>query len=407
MLECPCCAWPEVGFPERDDTYCNYESGRADQCAAVVWTAILASAPNHQGILDVSIGQALPVGYSHRREVSEMDSIRWAVLGAGRFGSIHARALQNMTGVELVALCTRNTQHRQQVTHGFPGVEVMSDASQLLARQDVDTVTIATHWQDHRDLTLQAFAAGKNVLLEKPLAPSRNECLEVLAAARNAEGIFMVGHVCRFDPRISLAQQAILAGRIGKVVSMSAKRNLPVNAPLRLDKISPLMGDGVHDADLMMWFTRSVPSRVYGRQLHFGKTRFPEAGWAVLEFGDQAVGVIETHWGLPANVSTLIDARMEIVGTEGKLEIDCSHTGLELVDAEGTKRQDTSYWPLQHGQVGGALRSELEYFAECVRKQQAPEVVTPIEAARAVIVMEAAEASAAQGQPVELAWPVS
>ena len=98
---------------------------------------------------------------------------------------------------------------------------------------------------------------------------------------------------------------------------------------------------------------------------------------------------------------------MEIVGTEGKLEIDCSHTGLELLDADGARMQDTSYWPVQHGQVGGALRSELDYFAECVRRQHAPEVVTPIEAARAVIVMEAAEASAAQGQPVELTWPLS
>ncbi|MBB73780.1 MAG: hypothetical protein CMJ75_04620 [Planctomycetaceae bacterium] len=349
----------------------------------------------------------MPLGYTHRREAGKMDSIRWAVLGAGRFGSIHARAMQNMPGVELVALCTRNPRHQEQATRDFPGVEVMSEADQLLARDDVDTVTIATHWQDHHELTLQAFAADKNVLLEKPLAPSRNACLEVLAAARNAKGIFMVGHICRFDPRVSLAQQAILSGRIGKVVSMSAKRNLPVNAPLRLDKISPLMGDGVHDADLMMWFTGTLPSRVYGRQLHSRKTRFPEAGWAILEFGDHAVGVIETHWGLPANVATLIDARMEIVGTQGKLEIDCSHTGLELLDADGTKMQDTSYWPVQHGQIGGALRTELDYFAECVRRQQAPAVVTPIEAARAVIVMEAAEASAARGQPVELTWPVA
>ena len=314
-----------------------------------------------------------------------MDSIRWAVLGAGRFGSIHARAMQDMPGVELVALCTRNPQHQQQAARDFPGVEVMAHADQLLTRDDVDTVTIATHWQDHRDLALQALAAGKNVLLEKPLAPSKSECLEVLAAASSAEGVFMVGHVCRFDPRVSLAQQAILSGRIGKVLSMSAKRNLPINAPLRLDKISPLLGDGVHDADLMMWFTGYAPTRVYGRQLHSRKTR----------------------WGLPANVSTLIDARMEVVGTEGKLEINCSQTGLELLDADGARMQDTSYWPVQHGQVGGALRSELDYFAECVRRQHAPEVVTPVEAARAVIVMEAAEASAAQGQPVELNWPLS
>ena len=332
-----------------------------------------------------------------------MDSIRWAILGAGRFGTIHARALQGMVGVELVALCTRNPRQLDRVAHDFPGVETEIDAAALLAREEIDAVTIATHWQDHHELALRALDAGKHVLLEKPMAPSGDQCREILAAAERAHGIFMVGHICRFDPRVSLAQQAIAAGRIGRVVSMYAKRNLPLNTHLRLDKISPLMGDGVHDADLMMWFTGRAPSRVYGRQLRFGSARFPEVGWAILEFGDDALGVIETHWGLPVNVPTLIDAKIEIVGTDGKLDIDCSQTGLVVLDAEGAKMQDTSFWPVQHGQVAGALRHELEYFADCVRRRRAPAVVTPLDAAYAVMVMEAAETSAADGQPVDLA----
>ena len=76
-----------------------------------------------------------------------MDSIRWAILGAGRFGTIHARALQGMVGVELVALCTRNPRQLERVTHDFPGVETEIDAAALLAREEIDAVTIATHWK--------------------------------------------------------------------------------------------------------------------------------------------------------------------------------------------------------------------------------------------------------------------
>ena len=68
VLECPCSAWPEVGFPQCDDTYCSYESGRADQCADAAWAAILVPAPNRPGVVDSPRGQAIPVGYSNRRE---------------------------------------------------------------------------------------------------------------------------------------------------------------------------------------------------------------------------------------------------------------------------------------------------------------------------------------------------
>ena len=83
------------------------------------------------------------------------------------------------------------------------------------------------------------------------------------------------------------------------------------------------------------------------------------------------------------------------------ITVDCSQTGLTLLDANGSKMQDTVYWPRQHGERTGALRDELGYFAECIRQNQPPNVITAEEAVRAVIVMEAAERSAETGSPVE------
>ena len=201
-----------------------------------------------------------------------------------------------------------------------------------------------------------------------------------------------------------LAKQAIDDGRIGRIVSLHAKRNLP-QAPgsLRLDKTSPLMGDGIHDADLMMWFLGRAPTRVYGRYVRFNEFRYPDVGWAMLEFDDEAIGVVETNWGLPVNTPTVIDATLQVIGTDGMLTIDCSHTGLTILDATGLKMQDTDYWPEQHGSLVGVLQNEIAYFAECIRNNREPDVITPEEAARAVSVMEASERSAAGTQPVD--WP--
>ena len=336
-----------------------------------------------------------------------MNSVRWGVIGVGRFGMIHARVLSTLPGSELVALCTRNEQRLHEAANEFNVSRTFADYNQLLADPDIDAVSVTTHWQEHFEIALAALDSGRHVLLEKPMAAGVEQCRQLRDRSETASGYFMVAHICRFDPRYTLAKQAIDAGRIGRIVSMHARRNLP-KAPgrLRLDKISPLMGDGVHDADLMMWFLRQAPTSVYGRNLRVGDFQFPDLGWAMLHFGDdredeKAIGVVETIWCLPENTPTVIDAKMEVIGTEGKLTIDCSNTGLTILDSNGPKMSDTVYWPLQHDRQVGTLALEVDYFAECIRGRTPPSVVTATEAAQAVAVMEAAERSSELREPVE------
>jgi predicted dehydrogenase len=258
-------------------------------------------------------------------------------------------------------------------------------------------------WDQHKDPSLAALAAGKHVFLEKPMASTVEDCDAIVAAANASDAMFMVGHICRFDPRVTLAKAAIDEGRIGRIISMHAKRNLPT-APgsLRLDKTSPLMGDGVHDTDILMWFLGRAPSRVYARYVRVNQFTYPDIGWAMLEFEDEAIGVVETNWCLPANTPTVIDAKIDVVGTEGALTIDCSQTGLTVLDGNGLKMQDTDYWPEQHGTMVGILRDEINYFATCIRENRTPDVITPEEAARVVAVLEMAEQSAKIGQPLRV-----
>ncbi|MBC8350726.1 MAG: Gfo/Idh/MocA family oxidoreductase [Planctomycetes bacterium] len=330
------------------------------------------------------------------------EPIRWGIIGIGRFGKLHARAVQSIYGLELAGICNRNRERLTEAQAEFDCSVATEAYQKLLDDSSIDAVSITTHWEDHFEVARAALAIGKHVLLEKPMAATSEQCNELAELARSARGKFMVGHICRFDPRVTLAKQAIDEGRIGRIVSMHAKRNLP-QAPgsLRLDKTSPLMGDGIHDADLMMWFLGQSPTRVYGRYVRFNEFRHPDVGWAMLEFGDEAIGVVETNWGLPTNTPTVIDATLQVVGTDGMLTIDCSNTGLSIVDPTGLKMQDTDYWPQQHGSLVGVLQNELAYFGECIRNDRAIEVITPEEAATAVRIMEAAEISASNGTPVE------
>jgi UDP-N-acetylglucosamine 3-dehydrogenase len=332
---------------------------------------------------------------------TQTKNVRWGLIGLGWFGEIHAEALATMPGIELAALCTRRPQRLAEVADRFQVAKRYTDYRDLLADPDIDVVGVITHINDHRDIAIDALRSGKHVFLEKPMAPTAADCDQILAAAEQAAGSFMVGHICRFDPRVALAKQAIDEGRIGKIVSMHARRNLSVNiGRMVLDAISALMGDGIHDGDLMLWFSGASPVSVYAQEIHPGRNKYPDGGWAMARLDNGAIAVIESIWHLPQSTPYQIDARMEIIGTEGALYINCGEAGLEIHDHAGNHLPDTLYWPNVFGRRFGILRAELRYFADCIAAGRRPERITPAESRAAVALLAAAVESSQTGQVV-------
>ncbi|HIQ20339.1 MAG TPA: Gfo/Idh/MocA family oxidoreductase [Planctomycetes bacterium] len=330
-------------------------------------------------------------------------AVRWGVIGLGFFGEVHAETLARMPGIELAALCTRRPDRLAEVADRFGVSRRYTDYRQLLDDPGVHVVSVTTHVDDHCPIAVDALASGKHVLLEKPMAATLADCDRILEAAAGAQGMFMVGHICRFDPRVVLAKQAIQRGQIGRIVSMHARRNLSKTiGRMVLDKISALLGDGIHDADLMLWFTGAKPVHVYAQEVHPGSCRYPDAGWAMFRLDNDAVGVVESVWHLPETTPYQIDARMEVIGTEGALYINCGQAGLEIHGADGARLPDTLYWPKMFGGRFGVLQQELRYFADCVASGRRPDWVTPQESRDAVALIAAAVESAQSGQVVRL-----
>ena len=107
---------------------------------------------------------------------------------------------------------------------------------------------------------------------------------------------------------------------------MHARRNLAKwITPSHLKKISALFGDGVHDLDLMLWYSGAKPKSVYAQSLNT-RPELPndDLGWAMFRLDSGAIAVIENVWCLPENAPFAIDARMEIIGTKGAIYIDNS-----------------------------------------------------------------------------------
>jgi UDP-N-acetylglucosamine 3-dehydrogenase len=331
-------------------------------------------------------------------------SVKYGVIGLGWFGEKHCEALAAIPGVELHALCTRTPSRLAEVAHRFQVPHTFTDYREMLADPQLQAVSVVTMWDQHTEPTLAALAAGKHVFLEKPMASTVEDCERIVEAADAADGYLMVGHICRFNPRYAAARAEIQAGRIGRILSMYARRNIPALVTDQiLNKIGPIIGDGVHDTDLMLWFSGDRIVSAYAQTARMRDRKHPDLGWTMYRFASGAVGVLEDVWCLPDKTAFQIDERMEIIGTEGSIHIHETHPNFSICDADGWHCPDTTYWPLLHGKRSGALREELAYFVGCVRDQTPPDLIPPRESLEAVRACLAAEQSAASGQIVNLA----
>lgn len=332
-----------------------------------------------------------------------MKKIKYGVIGLGWFGEKHLEALAAIPNVEIHSVCTRNNTRLAEVAGKFGAAKTFTDYHAMLADPELEAVSVVTMWDQHAAPTLAALAAGKHVFLEKPMASTLADCDAIVAAANAAKGYFMVGHICRFNPRYAAAKEAIAAGKIGKIISMYARRNLPawVGASV-LDKIGPIIGDGVHDTDLMFWFSGSRAVSAYAQTVKVRDHANPDLGQVMYRLESGASCILESVWCLPNTTPFQIDERLEVVGTEGSISIHDTHPNLMIVDKDGSRCPDTTYWPTLHGQLRGALRDELAYFVHSVATGTKPAVITPEESREAVRACLAAEQSAATGKVVAI-----
>jgi UDP-N-acetylglucosamine 3-dehydrogenase len=332
-----------------------------------------------------------------------MDKLRIGVIGLGWFGEIHCETIAGIPNLELAALCTRRPERLAEQAKKFGVKKTYTDYRDMLADKDIDAVSIVTMWDQHTDPTTDALAAGKHVFLEKPMASTVADCKKIIAASKKAKGILQIGHICRFNPRYRMAKQAIDEGRIGKIVALSSRRNIPAAwTPTILEKIGPIVGDAIHDTDIMLWFTGDTVASAYAQTVSVRNLKYPDIGQTMYRFKGGATATLETVWCMPEKTPFDIDERMSIIGTEGIIHVQDTFPNLGIVDKTRLHSPDTTYWPMFDGVRGGALRAEFEYFANCALKGITPAIGRPEDAAAALEATLAAEESARTGNVIHI-----
>ncbi len=339
------------------------------------------------------------------------DRLRVGLAGLGRFGKLHASVLGSLPGVELAAVCDPRPDEVAAAAAAY-GSSGFSDFEAMLDEAPLDAVFIVTPEPLHAEQALAALHRDIGVFVEKPLAMTSAEAERVATAAEAARLPLQVGFVLRFDVQHRLLQSEIAGGALGEVVSIRTKRNVSKAwFPDFGDRAHPIQETAVHDVDLLLWYAASPVVRVQAVERNLSGMRYPDVCWALLEFANGAVGILETSWfvpvGAPANVVTpawrgTIDAEIEVIGTEGSSRIRLLDGPLSFWSADYTAMPETGMWPAIGGTVAGALREEDAHFIARVRGAEPESVTSVADAIAGLRVGEAIVASGTSGTAVAL-----
>ena len=140
--------------------------------------------------------------------------MRIALAGAGAFGIKHLDGLRNIDGVSITSIVSRSLDEAQQVAETYGAVHATTDLDEVLARDDVDAVILATPTQLHATQSIAVMRAGKHVQVEIPLADSWVDAQRVAEVQRETGLVAMVGHTRRFNPSHQWVHHQIVAGDI-------------------------------------------------------------------------------------------------------------------------------------------------------------------------------------------------
>ncbi|MFD0592557.1 Gfo/Idh/MocA family protein [Catellatospora coxensis] len=223
-----------------------------------------------------------------------MNPVRLALIGAGDRGNAYARwALAHPDRARFVAVAEPDPDRRARfaAAHGLDPAALHDDWRQLLADGDLaaDAVVIATQDAGHADPAVAAAARGLHIMLEKPLAPTPQECVRIVDAVREAGVLLAVCHVLRYAPYTRLVKHLIDAGAIGDVVSVQHHEPVGfwhqahsfVRGNWRREDLSSfmLLAKSCHDIDWLQHIVGRDIARVssFGGLRHFRPENRPAA----------------------------------------------------------------------------------------------------------------------------------
>jgi predicted dehydrogenase len=344
-----------------------------------------------------------------------MSAVKVGLIGTGFVADIHAAAARLVPEVEAVAVASPTPGKARHFAEerGIPNA--FEDYRDLLRIKEVELVTLALPNHLHARACLDAAAAGKHVVCEKPLCRTLEEADRMIDACRKAGVLLLYAEELCFAPKYVRAKRLAEEGALGRVflVKQSEEHDGP-HMPWFWDVEKSgggvLLDMGCHSIEFARWvFGKPKVKSVWAgmsTHVHADKTKGEDHSLCVVEYEGGQVGLAENSWAKRGGV----DDRCEIYGSAGFTRADLlrgsalltySETGYGYAVEKAATTKGYTFTMFEEVWNYG-FPQEIQHFARCVRGKETP-VVTGEDGREVLRIMCAAYESAGTGRRVE--WP--
>ncbi len=259
--------------------------------------------------------------------------LRLGIIGGGSFADIHLDGISKVPNAEVVAICDPDTEKTQKYAEKYLIPNQYTDYRELLARDDIDAVTLPLPDQVHKEITIAALRAGKHVLCEKPMALNLDECKEMIKVARETGKQLMVGQVGRYTPAFVEAKRLLEEGVIGELFLIESEyahdySKIGGQGGWRVTpEREPIIGGGCHAVDLIRMIAGD-PSEVFAYANNKSLKDWPihDCTMAIMKLPNDVVGKVMTSTGCKREYTM----RSALYGTEGTIIFDNTSNTITL-----------------------------------------------------------------------------
>ncbi len=324
-----------------------------------------------------------------------------AVIGA-RMGAGHAQGYVNNPHTDLVAVCDPDLEQANRVAAQCGASVVTANWEELLGREDIQILSVATPDPLHLPMTVAALEHGKHVLCEKPMALTVEECEQMIAAADRTGNLLMVGQVCRFAPGFTLTKQLVERGEIGELFFVESEyahdyTHAQGFGGWRKDpkvKREGFVGGGCHAVDLVRWIAGNmVECFAYSNRKVLTDWPVDDTTIATYKFESGAIGKVMCSIGCKRPYTM----RSVFYGTKGTIISDNTSPSIQLYTKDLATKLDWITLPVNLASHN--VSAEINELVACVVEGR-PLATDGREGARTVAACRAAVESAATGKPV-------
>jgi len=338
--------------------------------------------------------------------------LKMAIVGTGIWGENHARIYQSHPFAEVVAICDMDYDKAKKMGDKLGIDKVYSDYNDMFRSSNCDAVAIVTPDFAHADVAVAAANHKKDILIEKPLATTRDDVLKIVEAVERNKVRAMVDLHNRWSPPFNAAHQAVERGELGVVYSAYMRLNdvkwvatdmLPWAA-----KSSILWFLGSHSMDTLRWFFQDEVKRVYcvsreGILKSMGVDTVDEY-LTTLEFKKGGIAQMENGWITPNANPCLNDIKFNVLGTKGMIAIDASnHNMIQQYTDNKVQVPDVIVQNTIFNKPKGFAFESIRGFVDCIL-EESKFPVTIYDAANTSLAILSVMESAKTRTPVEVQY---